>query len=73
MVQDFTHPDDPEQGVRLQAYCDEWWDACESKENDAMGNDFGRSNFQTDIIEACEDWNRIVREAREKGTHKGVW
>lgn len=58
--------------VRICATCDESFQASEGDENDAMGNDFGRTFFGS-TEQVIADWNKCLCDARQNGTHLGVW
>jgi hypothetical protein len=59
-------------GFRVGAICDEWLNAFMSKDNDAIGNDFGRTNWCESVEEAIKAWNNDVIES-VKHNHKNYW
>ena len=59
--------------VRIGADCEEHEVAMISDENDACGNDFGRTNWYELLSTAVAEWNKCVSTAVTLGTHRGVW
>ena len=57
--------------VRVGALCDEAFNAGQDH-GDAMGNDWGRSNWFSNVAFAIKEWNEIV-EAGNKTDQLGVW
>jgi hypothetical protein len=59
-------------GFRIGADCEEHWKVFNSKDNDTMGNDFGRTQWCESREEAIEAWNYDV-EHSVKNNHKNYW
>lgn len=56
---------------RVGCSCSESYEA-EQDHGDAMGNDWGRSNWHSTIIDAVFEWNEI-KSAGESTGQRGVW
>ena len=57
---------------RIGAGCEEHSKAFNSDENDAIGNDFGRTQWCDSEQEAIEEWNYCIQHTNKHG-HKDFW
>lgn len=55
---------------RVGVYCNK---TAEADDGSAMGNDFGRSNWNESLDKSIAEWNAIRKQGEDKGSHSGVW